>query len=109
MQRLLTSEQTRQADQYTIANMPISSIDLMENASAAFVGIFLKRYPDKTKSISIYCGTGNNGGDGLAIARLLYAEGFANIQVFIARFSGKETEGFASNLNRLHLTEIQIT
>ena len=68
---LLTSSQIREADAYTIANEPISSINLMERASKAFVGWFINHFPDKKQPISVYCGTGNNGGDGLAIARML--------------------------------------
>jgi NAD(P)H-hydrate repair Nnr-like enzyme with NAD(P)H-hydrate epimerase domain len=45
----------------------------MERASKAFVGWFINHFPDKKQTISVYCGTGNNGGDGLAIARLLNA------------------------------------
>ncbi len=108
MLRLLTSEQTRQADRYTIANKPIASIDLMESASKAFVKVFIHRYPDTATSISIYCGTGNNGGDGLAIARLLKEEGYEKIKVFIARFSDKETEDFSNNLHRIKEAEMDI-
>ena len=67
---LLISSQIREADAYTIANEPITSINLMERASKAFVGWFINHFPDKKQAISIYCGTGNNGGDGLAIARM---------------------------------------
>ena len=62
---LLTAPQIRDADVYTIRHEPVSSFDLMERASRAFVACFTDHYPDKQKSISIYCGTGNNGGDGL--------------------------------------------
>jgi NAD(P)H-hydrate repair Nnr-like enzyme with NAD(P)H-hydrate epimerase domain len=68
---LLVSKQIREADAYTIAHEPISSIDLMERASKAFVGWFINHFQDKKQTIAVYCGTGNNGGDGLAIARIL--------------------------------------
>ncbi len=68
---LLTSAQIREADAHTIAHEPISSVDLMERAAKSFVGWFVNHFPNKDRSITIYCGTGNNGGDGLAIARLL--------------------------------------
>ncbi|WP_184550736.1 NAD(P)H-hydrate dehydratase [Mucilaginibacter sp. FT3.2] len=106
---LLISEQIRQADAFTIANEPISSIDLMERASKAFVGWFINHFPDKSKSISFYCGTGNNGGDGLAIARLLKDHQYKNINVKIARFSQKESEDFTANFYRLQKTGIDIT
>ena len=68
MLNLLISEQIRLADKYTIEHEPISSVNLMERASNAFVAAFKRFYPNKGQSISVYCGTGNNGGDGLAIA-----------------------------------------
>ncbi|RFZ81596.1 NAD(P)H-hydrate dehydratase [Mucilaginibacter terrenus] len=98
---LLVAEQIRQADAYTIANEPISSLYLMERASKAFVGWFINHFQDKRKSISVYCGTGNNGGDGLAIARLLNDHGYNLINVKITRFSAKASEDFEANLQRL--------
>ncbi|GAA4320560.1 bifunctional ADP-dependent NAD(P)H-hydrate dehydratase/NAD(P)H-hydrate epimerase [Mucilaginibacter gynuensis] len=106
---LLTSSQIREADAYTIANEPIASIDLMERASKAFVGWFLNHFPDKTKAISIYCGTGNNGGDGLAIARMLAEHQYKYINVKITRFSAKATDDFNTNLQRLQQTPVTYT
>ena len=68
--KVLSSSQIREADRYTMQHEPIASIDLMERASSACVTHLLELFPN-TKHYSIYCGTGNNGGDGLAIARLL--------------------------------------
>jgi NAD(P)H-hydrate epimerase len=104
---LLTAQQIREADAYTIAHEPISSIDLMERASKAFVGWFINHFPDKNSTVSVYCGTGNNGGDGLAIARMLHQHKYKNIAVKIARLSEKSTDDFNTNLNRL--AEIGLT
>ncbi|OOQ58699.1 NAD(P)H-hydrate dehydratase [Mucilaginibacter pedocola] len=98
---LLTAPQIREADAYTIAHEPISSIDLMERASKAFVGWFINHFQDKSQSISVYCGTGNNGGDGLAITRLLDEHGYTFINVKIIRFSDKASDDFNTNLKRL--------
>ena len=68
--KILSAEEIRLWDQFTIQNEPISSIDLMERAAIACVDWLLKKYPD-APSFGIFCGKGNNGGDGLAIARLL--------------------------------------
>jgi hydroxyethylthiazole kinase-like uncharacterized protein yjeF len=89
-----------------LKNKPISSIDLMESASAAFVKAFMKEVPDRDTLISVYCGTGNNGGDGLAIARLLKEQAYDSISVKIMRFSPKESPDFKINLDRLKLTGI---
>ena len=103
---LLTSTQIREGDAYTIAHEPISSIDLMERAARAFVSWFVNHFPDKNKSISVYCGMGNNGGDGLAIARMLQSHQYKNVSVKIARFSDKASDDFNKNLLRLKETNI---
>ncbi len=68
--KILTGKQIREADQYTIANEPISSIDLMERASLALSGE-LGKIVDKSMPLLFIVGKGNNGGDGLAMARIL--------------------------------------
>lgn len=101
MQKILTSEQIRLTDQYTIAHEPIASIALMERASRAFTMRFMEIVPDQSASILICAGTGNNGGDGLAVARMLHELGYLRISVWIARFSKRETADFMENLRRL--------
>jgi hydroxyethylthiazole kinase-like uncharacterized protein yjeF len=98
---LLTAQQIREADTHTIANEPISSLNLMERASRAFVGWFINHFPDKSLTIAVYCGTGNNGGDGLAIARMLYGHKYFNIAVKLARYSERSTADFDANLDRV--------
>src|SRR5581483_581112 len=105
---LLTSSQIREADAYTIAHEPIASIGLMERASKAFVGWFVNHFPENGKDIAIYCGTGNNGGDGLAIARMLDQHGYKKLYVKIARFSDRSTDDFNTNLERLRSTPVPI-
>jgi NAD(P)H-hydrate epimerase len=98
---LLTSPQIREGDAYTIAHEPITSIGLMERASKAFVGWFVNHFPDKKQSIAVYCGTGNNGGDGLAIARMLKDHQYQRVDVKIAQFANKSSDDFIANLHRL--------
>lgn len=98
---LLTSPQIREADAYTIAHEPITSINLMERAAKAFVGWFVNHFPDKKQPISVYCGTGNNGGDGLAIARMLTDHHYKAVNVKVVRFSAKASDDFNANLERL--------
>ncbi len=109
MRTLLTSAQMRSADQFTIANKPIASIDLMEKAARAFVQHFLRNEFDTHKSVAIFCGKGNNGGDGLAIAHLLIANGYENIKVYIINFSKKQSDDFAINLQRIEETRCKKT
>jgi hydroxyethylthiazole kinase-like uncharacterized protein yjeF len=101
MQPLLTSTHIREADAYTIQHEPVASVDLMERASKAFVGWFINHFPNKDKAIAVYCGTGNNGGDGLAIARMLHEHQYKKVSVIIARFSDKATGDFNANLQSL--------
>ena len=96
MINILSSDQTREADRYTVQHQPIASIDLMEQAASAFVDAFSAEYPYLDKVISVYCGTGNNGGDGLAIACLLSEYGY-HVSVKIIRFSEKSTLDFDLN------------
>lgn len=70
MIKLLTADQTREWDDFTIKHEPISSSALMERASNAFVSWFISRFTTKEK-IAIVCGKGNNGGDGIVIGKLL--------------------------------------
>ncbi len=95
--KILSAEQIREVDRLTIANEPISSLDLMERASRTFTEALLP-YPDQAETIHIICGSGNNGGDGLAIARMLREKGFSVDVYFIVL--GKQTDDCTANLQR---------
>ena len=97
--RILNTKQIRELDAYTIQHEPIASIDLMERASRAFVDWFTLRF-EITRIIGIVCGTGNNGGDGLAIARMLYDWGYP-VNVWIVQGGVVESEDFKINDKRL--------
>jgi NAD(P)H-hydrate epimerase len=99
LQKILSAEQTRSTDAFTIENEPIASIDLMERASQAFVNEFLK-HETSTSKIAVVCGTGNNGGDGFAIARLLKAKGY-KVTPFLIKFRDLLSPDCQSNFNRL--------
>jgi NAD(P)H-hydrate epimerase len=98
--KILSAEQIRLWDQYTVQHEPISSIDLMERAAGKCAEWLLQQYPDAV-SFSIICGKGNNGGDGLAIARLLLEQKFS-VTVYILEFGHPGTNDFQTNLARLH-------
>ncbi len=93
--KILNAEQIRQADQFTIKNEPIASIDLMERASEVFVDTFVKKFKTKTP-VYVFCGTGNNGGDGLAIARLLIEHEY-RVAVYIIGDPKKGSRDFQLN------------
>src|SRR5579871_5758941 len=104
--QILSSEQIRKWDEFTIQEEPISSIDLMERAAGkCFDWLVNNHYHNR--SFSVFCGKGNNGGDGLAIARMLDAAGYS-VNVFILEFGHKGTDDFQVNLARLHETKVEI-
>ncbi|MEM6319381.1 MAG: NAD(P)H-hydrate dehydratase [Bacteroidota bacterium] len=99
--KILSPSQVRALDQYTIENEPIKSIDLMERASSAFVKWFIKQFPDTEKCpIKVFCGPRNNGGDGLAIARLLNRK-YYGVTVYVCQISSNQSPDFKKNLKRL--------
>lgn len=96
--KILNPRQMREADQYTIKHMPIPSIELMEQAASVCVDWLMKKTNRETK-IHIFCGVGNNGGDGLVIARLLDDEAF-NVDAYVVHFSDNMSDDFITNYQR---------
>ena len=105
---ILSAKQIHQLDQFTIDKEKIYSIELMERACQAFVDWYVQRFK-QAKQIAIVCGTGNNGGDGLGIARLL-KEHYYRVHVFVIDGKGKRSADFLTNFEKaksvLHVTEI---
>lgn len=99
MIKILSAAQTRAWDAHTIAQEPIASIDLMERACIAFADWFFKYIPHYSK-VLVICGPGNNGGDGLGIARILSALQY-EVTVCLVQENSNTTDDFAINLNRL--------
>ncbi len=97
--KILAAPQIRALDAHTIKTESISSLDLMERATHAFVRWLCSRY-DNRRKIVFFCGQGNNGGDGLAIARILSAKGYA-VKVFVVAHTDKPSDDFTQNLERL--------
>ena len=90
----------RAADAYTIENEPISSVDLMERAATQIYFWLMKKLKSKEVSIKIFCGMGNNGGDGLVLARLL-ASNDIFAQVYIVHVSDNFSHDAEVNYDRL--------
>ncbi|HLY68489.1 MAG TPA: NAD(P)H-hydrate dehydratase, partial [Puia sp.] len=99
-------EQIRKWDEFTIQHEMISSIELMERAAEKCFDWFRDNgYLEK--SFSVFCGKGNNGGDGLALARMLSVEG-CFVVVYILEFGHIGTQDFQINLALLHETSVEI-
>jgi NAD(P)H-hydrate epimerase len=76
--KALTAQQMREADRLTTERYGVSSLQLMENAGAAIAEYLWSAYPDlHARNVLILCGKGNNGGDGLVVARRLRERGVA--------------------------------
>src|SRR5688500_5467167 len=104
--QIFATEQIRAWDEYTIRHEPIASVDLMERAATAcYEWLIQNNY--KGRSFTIFCGKGNNGGDGLVMARLL-AQTHHTVTVYILEFGHKGTADFQANLARLHDTSAVI-
>ncbi len=96
---ILNSNQTRAADAYTIKNEPIKSIDLMERASRAFFVKFLDLISPE-KEIIVFAGVGNNGGDALAVSRMLLEKG-KSVSIYTIGNKEKASDDFQTNFDRL--------
>ena len=100
--KILNKDQIKKTDAYTIKSEPITSIKLMERASQKVAdwidNHFIK--DKKEKHFTIFAGKGNNGGDGLAIARLLSKKGHL-VDVYICHFKEEGSSDFEKNLKRL--------
>ncbi|MEO6820376.1 MAG: NAD(P)H-hydrate dehydratase [Ginsengibacter sp.] len=99
MAKLFSVAQIKEWDNYTIQHDPVSSINLMERAAYACTD-WIKEYYDSSKAFIIFCGRGNNGGDGLAIARLLLESQYRVLVYVVGEKSG--SRDFEKNLDRLN-------
>ncbi|GAB4397192.1 MAG: bifunctional ADP-dependent NAD(P)H-hydrate dehydratase/NAD(P)H-hydrate epimerase [Microscillaceae bacterium] len=110
--KIYTTAQVRSWDQFTIAHTPIASIDLMEQAAQAFVKALEAEKELAGRTCVLICGPGNNGGDGLAIARLLLDKGHS-VAVYVVNLGAKPSLDFRINYqrlkNRLAIFEIRST
>ncbi|MGM0375309.1 MAG: NAD(P)H-hydrate epimerase, partial [Bacteroidota bacterium] len=106
MQKILSSKAIQDIDAYTIKNEPISSIDLMERAATQAYKWISRNFP--FEAFSVFAGPGNNGGDALAIARMLANEG-RRVMVYMYRTERLSPDA-ATNLARLiEIPEVEIT
>lgn len=97
--KVLTTEQIRELDAYTIENEPISSLDLMERVARTITRAITERWPGATP-IKVFCGPGNNGGDGLAVSRLLGEQGY-DVETFLFNTNEHLSQDCAINAKRL--------
>lgn len=103
--KIYNTQQTKDWDHFTIQNEPIASIDLMERAAKAVVNELLhSKYQDKP--FYIFCGNGNNGGDGLAVARQLNVTQ-RQVKIFVLE-ANRYTSDYITNLQKAKSLNLSI-
>ncbi|WP_417887625.1 NAD(P)H-hydrate dehydratase [Zunongwangia sp.] len=98
--KIFSASQLKQADKLTIKNQSITSVELMERAATLAFNEIHKRLENASITIKLFCGVGNNGGDGLVIARLLLEAGYS-VSVFIVNYTDNRSDDFLQNYERL--------
>ncbi|WBL24080.1 NAD(P)H-hydrate dehydratase [Zunongwangia sp. HGR-M22] len=101
--KIFSAAQLKKADNITIKNQNITSTELMERAASLTTEEIHKRLQNADINIKIFCGVGNNGGDGLVIARLLIEKGY-HVKVFVVNYTDKRSDDFLVNYDRLKET-----
>lgn len=97
--KIFASEAVKAIDKFTIKNEPVDSIDLMERAAGSLCSWFVGRFKINQEVI-IFAGPGNNGGDALALARLLAERQYA-VKCYLVRDGKKLSTDCQVNLDRL--------
>ena len=98
--KIFTSAQIHEHDKYTIEHEPVSSVDLMERAARAITHAIAERWPARTPVV-VFAGPGNNGGDALAVARMLADKGY-QVSVFLFNIHNKLSADCNANKKRLN-------
>ncbi|HKL34767.1 MAG TPA: NAD(P)H-hydrate dehydratase [Salegentibacter sp.] len=97
--KVLSAEHLKEADEKTMETEGISSTRLMERAASLVFNEIHERLEGADINIKIFCGIGNNGGDGLVVARLLHKYGY-NVSVYVVNYSDKRSDDFLINEDR---------
>lgn len=100
--KIFTGTQIAELDKYTIEHEPIASLDLMERAARAITGEITKEFKQDTH-ITVFAGSGNNGGDALAVARMLAERGY-DVEAFLFNVMGHISDECKANRDRLTAT-----
>jgi len=96
--KIFTSTQIRELDRYTMEHEPIRSIDLMERAAKAITRAVTEQWSSRTPVV-VFAGPGNNGGDALAVARLMAEQGY-QVRAYLFNISNHLSEDCTSNRKR---------
>ena len=97
--KIFTGNQIQELDKYTIEKEPISSTDLMERAAKALTNAITAAWP-AAMPVVVFAGPGNNGGDALAVARMMAEKGY-QVTVYLFNITGHLSPDCAVNKKRL--------
>lgn len=97
--KIFTGNQIRELDKYTLEHEPITALNLMERAAKAIVHAIRSEW-DNRKQVVVFAGPGNNGGDALAVARLLADEGYS-VAVYLFNIHNRLSDECAANRQRI--------
>ena len=97
--KIFTDTQIKELDQYTIEHEPIAGIDLMERAAKALTQAIVEEWTTQTPFV-VFAGPGNNGGDALAVARMLAEKGY-QVSVYLFNIQSNLSEECAENKERI--------
>lgn len=106
MYKLFNADQIRAWDAVTIEREPIPSFDLMERAATLCADWILPRF--KQRHFTVVCGIGNNGGDGLVIARLLHEAGQEVTCIIASTTPEKGSSDFIRNYHRIKALPVEL-
>ena len=98
--KLFSAAQLQEADKVTTKKHGVTLVELMERAGTQIFNWLHHRMQGAQVPIHIFCGIGNNGGDGLVVGRLLIEHGY-NVHVYIANFTDKRSKCFLINYDRI--------
>ena len=98
--KIFSKEQIYEGDRLTAEKQKISSTDLMERAGTQIFNWLHMRMQGAQVPIHVFCGIGNNGGDGLVVARHLVTHGY-NVKTYIINCSDKRSKNFLINYDRI--------
>ena len=97
--KIFRSEQIREIDNYTIIHEPVPSVELMERAACKVLSWLVSRF-ERNRRVVIFAGPGNNGGDGLALARMLVKNRY-DVEIHYVKFTDKTSADWVLNQKRL--------
>lgn len=101
--KIFPSSSIKKLDAYTIEHEPIASIDLMERAATALTKAITERWNTETP-VTVFAGPGNNGGDALAVSRMMAEKGY-KVEVFLFNPKGDLSADCRTNKELVEMME----